>query len=172
MAARGDIAIYGDPDDGIRAPTGITVAPDGDVWFTSIGSHRVGRVRVGTGTVETFVDPSDRIRLPANIIPAADGRLWFTCLGSGMLASIDPEAPDPAETITHHAHSDLDGPVAIKSGPDGRLWFTSLTIRANWYQNPRAGERSPPPERGRGSDGEEGSWRPGCRGQVPIILVM
>lgn len=120
----GEITSYADPNGGISAPTGIIMAPDGDAWFTSIGNHRVGRVRASSGTVETFIDPLDRVRLPANIIPAADGRLWFTCLGSNMLASIDPTSPKPAATLTHHAHPDLDKPVAIKSGIDGRLWFS------------------------------------------------
>jgi virginiamycin B lyase len=119
---RGDISVY--EDSGIQAPTGIVVAPDGDIWFTSIGNDRVGRVRVASGTVETFADPVNAVHLPANIFPAADGRLWFTCLGSGMLASIDPSATDPTATILHYSHPELDQPVAIKAGRDGRLWFT------------------------------------------------
>lgn len=121
---RGAIQTYADPNGLVQAPTGIIGAPDGDVWFTSIGNHRIGRVRVATGTVETFADPADAVRLPANIIPAADGRLWFTCLGSGALGAVDPSAPDPATSIATVAHPDLDHPVAIKSGPDGRLWVT------------------------------------------------
>jgi virginiamycin B lyase len=120
--ARGDIRLY--EDLGVQAPTGIVFAPDGDIWFTSIGNDRVGRVRVATGTVETFADRANAVRLPANIFPAADGRMWFTCLGSGMLASIDPCASDPAATILHYTDLDLDQPVAIKAGRDGRLWFT------------------------------------------------
>lgn len=121
---RGAIHRYEDPSGLVQAPTGIIGAPDGDVWFTSIGNHRIGRVRVATGSVETFADPADAVRLPANIIPAADGRLWFTCLGAGLLASVDPSAADPASSIEHHPHPDLDKPVAIKSGPDGRLWVS------------------------------------------------
>jgi virginiamycin B lyase len=120
----GSIQTYDDPNGLVQAPTGIIGAPDGDIWFTSIGNNRVGRVRVATGTIESFADPADAVRLPANIIPAVDGRLWFTCLGAGMLASIDPSAPDPAATITPHHHPELDRPVAIKTGPDGRLWVS------------------------------------------------
>lgn len=121
---RGAIRRYEDPLGLVQAPTGIIGAPDGDIWFTSIGNHRVGRVRVATGSIETFADPADAVRLPANIIPAVDGRLWFTCLGAGMLAAIDPSAPDPAATIARYPHPELDKPVAIKSGRDGRLWFS------------------------------------------------
>lgn len=45
----GKITSYADPNGGISAPTGIIMAPDGDAWFTSIGNHRVGRVRTSSG---------------------------------------------------------------------------------------------------------------------------
>jgi virginiamycin B lyase len=119
---RGRIEVFRDPLGAMSAPSGIHAAPNGDIWFTSIGNHRVGRVRPATGSVETFVD--ERIRMPANIVPGSDGRLWVTCLGSAAVASIDAAAPDPAASVQFHADDRLDRPVAIKSAPDGRLWCT------------------------------------------------
>lgn len=52
-----------------REPTGMVVAPSGmigvggDVWFTSIGNARIGRVRVEAGLVETFTDPRGGVEL-------------------------------------------------------------------------------------------------------------
>jgi virginiamycin B lyase len=118
----GVIRVFTDSQDSIMAPTGIIGTPDGDMWFTSIGNSRIGRVHPSDGEIETFEDPADNIALPANIHPAADGRVWFTCLGSNRLGSIDPTAADPAQTITTMSHAAFDKPVALKAAPDGRLW--------------------------------------------------
>ncbi|WP_024796398.1 Vgb family protein [Tomitella biformata] len=121
----------------VDSPCGI-IAAGGDVWFTSIANGRVGRVRAADWRVETFADPHGRVRLPANIFPGADGRLWFTCLGSDALAAIDPDAADPAGTITLHTHPDLRGPVAIKAAATGLLWFTARGSQAVGSLDPRA----------------------------------
>lgn len=113
------IRVFGDP--ALDGPSGV-IAAAGDVWFTSIGNHRVGRVR--DGRIETFADPADRVRLPANIFPGGDGRVWFTSLGSDALGAIDPASPDPASTIVTYALPAGSRPVALKSAPDGRLWFS------------------------------------------------
>ena len=120
----GNIRICRDPDDLIDSPTGIIGSPDGDIWFTSIGNGRVGRVRADGNQVETFADPNGAVKLPANIFPGADGRMWFTCLGSDRLGAIDPASPHPASTIRTYGHADLDKPVALKAAADGRLWFS------------------------------------------------
>lgn len=124
---RGDIEIFTAADGSVVTPTGI-IAVGAEVWFTSIGNDRVGRVDTTAGRLETFADPAGNVRLPANIHPAADGRVWFTCLGADRLAAIDPSAADPARTIISYPHPELARPVAIKSAPDGRLW---ISLRGN-----------------------------------------
>ncbi len=121
-ADAGVIRVFRDSQDSIMAPTGIIGTSDGDMWFTSIGNSRIGRVHPSDGAIETFADPADNIALPANIFPAADGRVWFTCLGSNRLGSIDPTATDPAQTITTITHAAFNKPVALKAAPDGWLW--------------------------------------------------
>lgn len=137
----GAIEVFRDRDGCVDSPCGIIAAGD-EVWFTSIANGRVGRVRrhgrAQRFVVETFADPRSRVRLPANIFPAADGRLWFTCLGSDALASIDPDAADPAGSIAVHAHPDLRGPVAIKAAGTGLLWFTVRGSQAIGSIDPRA----------------------------------
>ena len=121
-ADAGVIRVFHDSQDLIMAPTGIIGTPDGDMWFTSIGNSRIGRIHPSDGAIETFADPADNITLPANIFPAPDGSVWFTCLGSNRLGSIDPTATNPAQTITTITHAAFDKPVALKAAPDGRLW--------------------------------------------------
>lgn len=119
----GDIDDFADPNGLVEAPTGLIGVGD-DIWFTSIGNSRVGRVHPATGLVETFADPAGNVKLPANIHPGADGLVWFTCLGSNRLGTIDPRASDPASTITTFSHPELNAPVALKLATDGWLWFS------------------------------------------------
>ncbi|MEZ5157933.1 MAG: hypothetical protein R2687_03780 [Candidatus Nanopelagicales bacterium] len=107
----------------ISAPTGIIEGPGGEVWFTSIGNNRLGRV-CADGVVQTFADPAGELLLPANLYPGSDGRMWFTALGSNAVGSIDPSAADPATTIELVTHPGLQKPVAIKGDEAGHLWCT------------------------------------------------
>jgi virginiamycin B lyase len=141
----GDIRTYADPTGSIVNPTGIIGVPDGDMWFTSIGNGRVGRIHPSDGTIETFEDPAGQVSLPANIFPGVDGRVWFTCLGSNRLGSIDPSATDPADTIRTYAHTGLEKPVALKSDPTGRLWFSLRGSNALASIDPRDPEPSADP---------------------------
>lgn len=136
--AVGEIRNYHDPAGLIDSPTGIIGAPNGDVWFTSIGNSRVGRVRADGVVVETFADPTGSVQLPANIFPGADGRIWFTCLGTNRLGAIDPSSPDPASTIRTYGRPDLDKPVALKATADGRLWFSLRGSDAIGCLDPKA----------------------------------
>lgn len=125
------ITVLGSPE--LDAPSGLIHA-FGDIWFTSIGNHRIGRVR--DGVVQTFADAA--IKLPANIFPASDGRVWFTALGSDALGAVDPEAPDPSSTVVMYPLPEGSRPVALKSGPDGRLWFSLRGRDAVGALDPRA----------------------------------
>jgi virginiamycin B lyase len=125
------ITVFASPE--LDAPSGLIHA-FGDMWFTSIGNHRIGRVR--DGVVQTFTDPA--IALPANIFPASDGRVWFTALGSDALGAVDPEAPEPSSTIAMYPLPEGSRPVALKSGPDGRLWFSLRGRNAVGALDPRA----------------------------------
>ncbi|MBX7433460.1 hypothetical protein JDV09_15270 [Mycobacterium sp. Y57] len=127
------IAVYNDA--GFNAPSGI-IAAAGDIWFTNIADHRVGRIR--NGSVEFFADPSGAVKLPANIFPGSDGRVWFTSLGSDALGAIDPAAADPASTITTYPLPPGSRPVALKSGPDHRLWFSLRGTDSIGSIDPRA----------------------------------
>jgi virginiamycin B lyase len=135
----GTIEVLGDPEGLVSAPTGI-IGVGADIWFTSIGNSRIGRVRADSGRIETFADASGSVALPANIFPGADGRVWFTCLGSSSLGAIDPAAEDPALTITTYTHPALDKPVALKAASDGRLWFSLRGSNAIGSLDPRAAE--------------------------------
>src|SRR4051794_16386032 len=123
-------------------PTGLTVGPDGNVWFT---------VTHGIGMLNT-TDPAHPIRvfdtaqgLPAKALPTsitvgpdATGKpvIWFTDAFSysngtlGALGMIDPS--NPAAFAEYPLPANLQGIAFFDSriiaGPGGSLWFTEAKL--------------------------------------------
>jgi virginiamycin B lyase len=55
---------------------GVTVGPDGAIWFTGYNSNHVGRMSLG-GELTTVAVPTDK-SMPYHIVNGPDGALWFT----------------------------------------------------------------------------------------------
>jgi len=104
-------------------PNGITLGPDGAVWFTessSIGGlSKIGRI-TETGDVTEYSLAT--CCAPEQITTGSDGALWFTKSYSNQVARITT-----AGMITEYLVPSAGSyPVGIASGPDGALWFTEL----------------------------------------------
>ena len=98
-------------------PNGITVGPDGALWFTENAGNRIGR-RADDGTFTEFTIPTASSG-PKGIVTGSDGNLWFTennknQIGRLTTAGVFTEFPIP----TASAH-----PEGIAAGADGNLWF-------------------------------------------------
>jgi uncharacterized delta-60 repeat protein len=95
-------------------PTGITLGPDGNLWFTEPGAFKIGKI-TPLGTVTEFSTPPARA-----ITSGPDGNLWFTM--TDFIGKITPEgAASTFEIPTSGAN-----PIDITAGPDGNLWFTEV----------------------------------------------
>jgi virginiamycin B lyase len=109
---------------GLLCPSGITLGPDGAMWFTDPIGARIGRITL-SGKVTEFEIPSAG-SFPMLITSGPDGALWFTEVGSlfeeggrdqiGRITTNGQitEYPLPKPAI----------PIAIAAGSDGALWFT------------------------------------------------
>ena len=99
------------------APCGITVGPDGNLWFTE-GANKIGRITTA-GVITEFPVPTAASG-PTGITMGPDGNLWFTetaanKIGRITTAGVITEFPVPTAA---------SGPTGITMGPDGNLWFT------------------------------------------------
>ena len=99
-------------------PTTITVAKDGQVWFTESAGNRIGRMNPdGTGLIEyPLPHPGSAPRI---IALGADNNLWFSQHDGNRIGRITPagvitefDIPTPASK-----------PRAIALGADGAIWF-------------------------------------------------
>ncbi len=96
------------------APYGVTIGPDGALWFTLVTQSAIGRY--AEGQVETFaLDPVGG--QPTVIVAGDDNALWFTEFHGGRLGRITLDGAVSSLT--------MDGPYGVCAGPGG-MWFTEL----------------------------------------------
>ena len=132
LTLKGSIGEFSLPDPDFR-PGDITTGPDGNLWFTSLGTKpqigKVGRM-TPAGVVNEFSLPSNSF---SNSITAGpDGNLWFK--EPGKIGRISPtgtlrEFPLSSSSLvdTTNWPETLYGSTLwcdITTGPDGALWFT------------------------------------------------
>ncbi len=105
-------------------PVGITLGPDGALWFADRGSNQIGRITT-SGTISEFPLPSWGSDV-WDITPGPDGALWFAANDNqiGRITTTG-EVTQFQVPITSSGN-----PIySITSGPDGALWFTVCCIR-------------------------------------------
>ena len=110
-------------------PAGITVGPDGAIWFTEENGHKIGRLGMDGAFTEypTATQPST----PTEITAGRDGALWFTQFGAGQLAHRPDHVAGVARiTVDGTCCREWEIPLGsgadgITTGPDGAIWFTS-----------------------------------------------
>src|SRR5207244_9644989 len=63
--------------DQVRYPSGITVGPDGNLWFPSGGDSKIWRVS-RAGLISELPLPATISGKPGGVTAGPDGNLWFT----------------------------------------------------------------------------------------------
>lgn len=99
-------------------PTGTTLGPDGNIWFTNQTSGQIGTLDAISHalTTVTLRDPDS---MPTGITSGPDGRIWFTEQANGKIGAVTL----PGDTVTEYPSTGLT-PTSITTGPDGALWYT------------------------------------------------
>ena len=110
----------------IDGPEGITVGPDGALWFTNVGNNSIGRIDPTSGAVTSYTGTG--IDDPTSITAGPDGEqaLWFTNNQYDTIGEITTSG-----TVSEYSSKPTDqygigGPTGITAGPDGALWFTNV----------------------------------------------
>jgi virginiamycin B lyase len=107
------------------APLGITLGPDGNLWFTEQAANNVAKVTPAFAFTEHGLGSTTYT--PQWITPGPDGNFWFT--EPSPSAGNDVAKSTTAFTITQYladngSNRNMGG---ITLGPDGNLWFTEVT---------------------------------------------
>ncbi|MCA1657487.1 MAG: IPT/TIG domain-containing protein, partial [Actinobacteria bacterium] len=97
---------------------GITLGPDGNVWFAVAGpKSRIGRI-TPAGVLTQFSVPGGADAY--DIVAGPDGNLWFT-VNANKIGRITPSG---AITMFDQSSGVGGYPAHITKGPDGNLWYT------------------------------------------------
>jgi virginiamycin B lyase len=101
------------------APRDLTVAADGQIWFTArFTPQAVGRLNPATNTVTLFPVTNTG---PLGIAAAPDGSVWFTQQTGDNIARITN-----AGVITEAKTVKGSGPFGITVAPNGNPWYTMM----------------------------------------------
>jgi streptogramin lyase len=118
VQAAGQVSEYALPAG--SKPLRIALGPDGKVWFTEVGTSKIGKIGT-SGTVTEYSLPSGS--KPWGIAAGPDGKLWFTDSGTSKIGRISTsgvveEFPVAAGTTPYGISADPSG---------GRMWFTDCS---------------------------------------------
>jgi virginiamycin B lyase len=87
VPATGAMDVYDAPRG--RGPYGISVTPDGTVWYVSLAGNHLARVDPATGQV-TVVEPPTPNQGARRVWSDSKGRLWVSEWNAGQLGVYDP----------------------------------------------------------------------------------
>lgn len=85
--ASGRLDVWRSP--GGRGPYGITVTPQGDVWYASLAGSHIARINRKTGAAEVVTPPTPG-QGARRVWPDKRGRLWVSEWNSGQVSVHDP----------------------------------------------------------------------------------
>ena len=101
------------------APRSVTVASDGQVWFTArFTPQAVGRLNPSTNSVTLFPLTNTG---PSGIAASADGSVWFTQETKGNVARITNDG-----VLTEGKTVKGSGPFGITVAPNADPWYTMM----------------------------------------------
>ena len=118
---------------GTCSPEGITLGPNGEIWFTNFNGDEPGEIDTSGNFQQFSVSGSNGHLL--GIATSVDGNLWMAApgLGDGQLIRMTPQG---ATTIYSVPGQQLWGPTDIASGAGGDLWFNDAPARAIGVMTP------------------------------------
>jgi virginiamycin B lyase len=84
----GELEVFDSPKG--RGPYGITVTPDGDIYYASLAGSYVGQIDIETGEV-TMLEPPTAGQGARRVWSDSEGRIWVSEWNAGQLGMYDPE---------------------------------------------------------------------------------
>jgi virginiamycin B lyase len=97
-------------------PYEIAAAADGELWFTQLGTARIGHWHPGGALVEIRVRSG---ALYDQVAASPDGQVWFSSYCDRVVARVSPSGG----IHEHPVPERLGLPAGIAAGPHGKLWF-------------------------------------------------
>src|SRR5215831_14064201 len=129
-------------------PEGITLGPDGNMWFAEAAANQIGRIDP-KGNITEFVVPQPQ-SAPVDIVAGADGALWFTeasgfpdgigrVTTSGAVTGFPPKCAGGQMCVVGGFPVNSLTPTGIAATPDVLIWFTDRDTNSIVQLDPATG---------------------------------
>ena len=93
IAGTGVAGFSGDNGPGLKAqinnPYGLVIGPDGALYFCEIGSHRIRRLDLKTGTISTAVGDHEKLNEPYEVRFDSTGNMFFADMQEHAIRRVD-----------------------------------------------------------------------------------
>ncbi len=101
-------------------PYGIDVAPNGDIWFSQLNSHKIGRIDPDTFDVEMVDTP---FTAPRRLRFDSKGHLWIPGFSSGVVSRFDPDTREFKSWTIPIEPIGTETPYALNIDGDDSVWI-------------------------------------------------
>ena len=118
-----------------RGPYGITVTPDGTVWFCSLAGSYIARIDAATGAA-TVVEPPTAGQGARRVWSDSSGRIWVSEWNSGQVSSFEPAS---SRWQTWKVPGDNPQIYAVFVDDQDIVWLTDFGANAIVRFDPLAG---------------------------------
>lgn len=120
----------------LKQPHAIQFDPQGRLLICDIGNHRVRRVDLKTGKIETVLGgPDQPVKGPRAIDFAPDGTMWLALREGNAVLRVNP-VDWSIQTVAEKLH----GPKGIAWSPDGGVYIADTESHEISRIDPRSGE--------------------------------
>src|SRR5258706_12863448 len=166
----GDMTVFKSPRG--RGTYGMTITPNGDVWYASLAGNHIARIDVKTGNA-TVVEPPTPNQGARRVWSDSKGRIWVSEWNSGNVSVHDPADGSwkawklPGSNPRTYAVyvDDKDKDWGTDFGANAILRFDPVTEKVNAFPTGKAGANV------RQLDGRSGATWGGESGNDRLVVI-
>lgn len=142
-------------------PTFLVEGPDGDLWFSNVGSNSIARFEIATQQLRAYRLPRPNSHVLV-MAPGPDGNVWYSDGNYFAIGSIAPNGRITEFNLPRNVAA-----AGLAAGPDGNMWLTGGPDDALWfteYFGGRIGRIT--------TDGQISEYVTSSRGTFPMHIVV
>ena len=114
----------------------VTNGIDGNMWFTTLGTNRIGKIDYKTLKVSMWDSPTAN-SFPRRLEVDSDGMVWFGEFNAGKITSFDPKTETFKE---YQLPGPAPSPYALGIDKDHNIWYSSYSMDVIGHLDTKTGK--------------------------------